>query len=87
MGALGSTGDDTRCLVDDQTSRLPQLVNCDKVSNLKQKTWTFSQVKGRVGRRRADEDVTYVKRCLCSRPSERRRREPGLGTMSGGGAG
>ncbi|KAJ0063809.1 hypothetical protein NL108_006778 [Boleophthalmus pectinirostris] len=43
LGALGSTGDDTRCVVDDQTSSVPQLLNCDKVTNLKQKTWNFSQ--------------------------------------------
>ncbi|XP_033833346.1 polypeptide N-acetylgalactosaminyltransferase 17 [Periophthalmus magnuspinnatus] len=43
LGPLGSTGDDTRCVVDDQTSNVPQLLNCDKVTNLKQKTWNFSQ--------------------------------------------
>ncbi|KAK2846624.1 hypothetical protein Q5P01_009623 [Channa striata] len=43
LGPMGSTGDDTRCIVDDQTSRFPQLVNCDKVTNVKQKTWNFSQ--------------------------------------------
>uniref|UniRef100_A0A8C6TGW0 Polypeptide N-acetylgalactosaminyltransferase n=1 Tax=Neogobius melanostomus TaxID=47308 RepID=A0A8C6TGW0_9GOBI len=43
LGPLGSTGDDTRCVVDDQNSSLPQLLNCDNVTNLKQKTWHFSQ--------------------------------------------
>ncbi|XP_029026772.1 polypeptide N-acetylgalactosaminyltransferase 17 [Betta splendens] len=43
LGPLGSTGEDTRCMVDDQISRLPQLLNCDKVTSVKQKTWTFSQ--------------------------------------------
>lgn len=45
LGPLGSTGDDTRCVVDDQISNFPQLLNCDKVANLKQKTWHFSQVR------------------------------------------
>ncbi|PWA19468.1 hypothetical protein CCH79_00019051 [Gambusia affinis] len=44
LGPLGSTGDDTRCVVDDQVSSFPQLLNCDKVTNAKQKTWSFSQV-------------------------------------------
>uniref|UniRef100_A0A3Q3J7U5 Polypeptide N-acetylgalactosaminyltransferase n=1 Tax=Monopterus albus TaxID=43700 RepID=A0A3Q3J7U5_MONAL len=43
LGTLGNTGDDTRCVVDDQISSFPQLLNCDKVTNLKQKTWHFSQ--------------------------------------------
>ncbi|XP_072308676.1 polypeptide N-acetylgalactosaminyltransferase 17 [Eucyclogobius newberryi] len=43
LGTLGSTGADTRCVVDDQTNNLPQLLNCDNVTNLKQKTWNFSQ--------------------------------------------
>lgn len=46
LGPLGSTGDDTRCVVDDQLSSFPQLLNCDKVASLKQKTWHFSQVRG-----------------------------------------
>ncbi|KAG7256026.1 hypothetical protein CRUP_006946 [Coryphaenoides rupestris] len=44
LGPLGSTGEDTRCVVDDQISRLPQMRTCDKVANVKQKTWLFSQV-------------------------------------------
>ncbi|XP_030236225.1 polypeptide N-acetylgalactosaminyltransferase 17 isoform X2 [Gadus morhua] len=43
LGPLGSTGEDTRCLVDDQISHLPQLRDCEKVSNVRQKTWLFSQ--------------------------------------------
>ncbi|KAI4815968.1 hypothetical protein KUCAC02_006091 [Chaenocephalus aceratus] len=43
LGPLGSTGEETRCVVDDQTSSLPQLLNCDKVTNVRQKTWHFSQ--------------------------------------------
>lgn len=50
LGPLGSTGDDTRCVVDDQTSNFPQLLNCDKVANLKQKTWHFSQVRRKQGK-------------------------------------
>lgn len=45
LGPLGSTGDDTRCVVDDQVNSFPQLLNCDKVANVKQKTWHFSQVR------------------------------------------
>uniref|UniRef100_A0A8C8DR56 Polypeptide N-acetylgalactosaminyltransferase n=1 Tax=Oryzias sinensis TaxID=183150 RepID=A0A8C8DR56_9TELE len=43
LGPLGSTGEDTRCVVDDQVSSFPQLLHCDKVTNVKQKTWQFSQ--------------------------------------------
>ncbi|KAG8001806.1 Polypeptide N-acetylgalactosaminyltransferase 17 [Nibea albiflora] len=43
LGALGSTGEDTHCVVDDPGSNLPQLLNCDKITNVKQKTWHFSQ--------------------------------------------
>ncbi|XP_034024447.1 polypeptide N-acetylgalactosaminyltransferase 17 isoform X1 [Thalassophryne amazonica] len=43
LGPLGSTGEDTRCLVDNQKSRFPQLVDCEKLTNIKQKTWDFSQ--------------------------------------------
>lgn len=45
LGPLGSTGEDTHCVVDDQISSFPQLLNCDKVTNAKQKTWHFSQVR------------------------------------------
>lgn len=45
LGPLGSTGEDTRCVVDDQLSRFPQLINCDRVTNAKQMTWHFSQVR------------------------------------------
>lgn len=47
LGPLGSTGEDTRCVVDDQVSRFPQLVNCEKVTSVKQKTWHFSQVRNK----------------------------------------
>lgn len=47
LGPLGSTGEDTRCVVDDQIGSFPQLLNCDKVTNVKQKTWHFSQVRKR----------------------------------------
>lgn len=56
LGPLGSTGDDTRCVVDDQISSFPQLLNCDKVTNMKQKTWRFSQV-------RSKKNCTIL--CLC----------------------
>lgn len=45
LGALGSTGEETHCVVDDEVSNLPQLLNCDKITNVKQKTWHFSQVR------------------------------------------
>lgn len=47
LGPLGSTGEDTRCVVDDQIGSFPQLLNCEKVTNVKQKTWHFSQVRKR----------------------------------------
>uniref|UniRef100_A0A8D3BFW9 Polypeptide N-acetylgalactosaminyltransferase n=1 Tax=Scophthalmus maximus TaxID=52904 RepID=A0A8D3BFW9_SCOMX len=50
LGPLGSTGDDTRCVVDDQISSFPQLLNCDKVTNMKQKTWRFSQNESFINR-------------------------------------
>lgn len=56
LGPLGSTGDDTRCVVDDQMSSFPQLLNCDKVTSLKQKTWHFSQVRGLQKKIRQDID-------------------------------
>lgn len=43
LGSLGSTGEDTRCLIDDKISSLPQLINCETVFNDKQKAWHFSQ--------------------------------------------
>lgn len=45
LGPLGSTGEDTRCVVDDQLSSFPQLINCDRVTDVKQMTWQFSQVR------------------------------------------
>ncbi|KAM6946091.1 polypeptide N-acetylgalactosaminyltransferase 17 [Aplochiton taeniatus] len=50
LGPLGSTGEDTRCVVDDQVSSFPQLLNCDKVPNVKQKTWDFSQNQSIINR-------------------------------------
>ncbi|KAM9319009.1 polypeptide N-acetylgalactosaminyltransferase 17 [Pholidichthys leucotaenia] len=50
LGSLGSTGEDTRCVVDDQINRLPQLLNCDKVTIVKQKTWDFSQNEAIINR-------------------------------------
>ncbi|XP_060799661.1 polypeptide N-acetylgalactosaminyltransferase 17 isoform X2 [Neoarius graeffei] len=43
VGPLGSTGDDTCCVIDDMVSSFPQLVNCDNVFNMGQKTWNFVQ--------------------------------------------
>ncbi|XP_028856421.1 polypeptide N-acetylgalactosaminyltransferase 17 [Denticeps clupeoides] len=43
LGPLGSTGEDTRCLVDDRVGGLPRLVHCGKVSGVRQKTWGFAQ--------------------------------------------
>uniref|UniRef100_A0A3P8TD58 Polypeptide N-acetylgalactosaminyltransferase n=1 Tax=Amphiprion percula TaxID=161767 RepID=A0A3P8TD58_AMPPE len=50
LGPLGSTGEDTRCVVDDQISSFPQLLNCDKVANAKQKTWHFTQNESIINR-------------------------------------
>ncbi|KAG7480149.1 polypeptide N-acetylgalactosaminyltransferase 17 [Solea senegalensis] len=50
LGPLGSTGEDTRCVVDDQVSSFPQLLNCDKIANVKQKTWHFSQNESIISR-------------------------------------
>ncbi|XP_039893713.1 polypeptide N-acetylgalactosaminyltransferase 17 [Simochromis diagramma] len=50
LGPLGSTGEDTRCVVDDQISNFPQLLNCEKVTNVKQKTWHFSQNESIINR-------------------------------------
>lgn len=45
MGPLGNSVDDTRCVMDVVVGDRPKLVNCDNVSNVRQKTWNFSQVK------------------------------------------
>ncbi|CAJ1064911.1 polypeptide N-acetylgalactosaminyltransferase 17 [Xyrichtys novacula] len=50
LGPLGTTGDDTLCVVDDQISSIPRLLNCEEVTNVKQKTWDFSQNKPFVNR-------------------------------------
>ncbi|XP_035242232.1 polypeptide N-acetylgalactosaminyltransferase 17 isoform X2 [Anguilla anguilla] len=43
LGPLGSTGEETSCVVDDHVSSLPQLLNCDEIPNKRAKTWHFSQ--------------------------------------------
>ncbi|XP_035929916.1 polypeptide N-acetylgalactosaminyltransferase 17 isoform X3 [Halichoerus grypus] len=45
LGALGTTTllPDTRCLVDNSKSRLPQLLDCDKVRSSLCKRWNFIQ--------------------------------------------
>ncbi|KAM4815508.1 polypeptide N-acetylgalactosaminyltransferase 17-like [Thomomys bottae] len=45
LGALGTTTllPDTRCLVDSAKSRLPQLLDCDKVKSSLHKRWAFIQ--------------------------------------------
>ncbi|XP_060029535.1 polypeptide N-acetylgalactosaminyltransferase 17 isoform X2 [Erinaceus europaeus] len=45
LGALGTTTllPDTRCLVDNSKSRLPQLIDCDKVKSSLYKRWNFIQ--------------------------------------------
>ena len=45
LGALGTTTllPDTRCLVDNSKSRLPQLLDCDKVKSSLYKRWNFIQ--------------------------------------------
>ena len=41
----GRGGEDTHCVMDDRVSSSPQLINCEKISNVEQKTWNFAQVK------------------------------------------
>ncbi|XP_074830424.1 polypeptide N-acetylgalactosaminyltransferase 17 isoform X2 [Natator depressus] len=45
LGALGTTTllPDTRCLVDNMKSRLPQLLDCEKVKSSLHKRWNFIQ--------------------------------------------
>uniref|UniRef100_A0A8C4X9T0 Polypeptide N-acetylgalactosaminyltransferase n=1 Tax=Erpetoichthys calabaricus TaxID=27687 RepID=A0A8C4X9T0_ERPCA len=45
VGSLGSTrlSEDTRCLVDDGANNYPQLLNCEKISNVRQRSWHFKQ--------------------------------------------
>ncbi|XP_054649950.1 polypeptide N-acetylgalactosaminyltransferase 17 isoform X1 [Dunckerocampus dactyliophorus] len=43
LGPLGSTGGDTRCVVDDPSSTLPQLVDCDNVKDVQQTKWIYTQ--------------------------------------------
>uniref|UniRef100_A0A673K4K1 Polypeptide N-acetylgalactosaminyltransferase n=1 Tax=Sinocyclocheilus rhinocerous TaxID=307959 RepID=A0A673K4K1_9TELE len=50
LGPLGSTGEDTRCVVDDKISSYPQLLNCEKVSSVPQKTWHFAQNEAIINR-------------------------------------
>ncbi|XP_062872415.1 polypeptide N-acetylgalactosaminyltransferase 17 [Trichomycterus rosablanca] len=50
VGPLGSTGEDTCCVMDDGISSLPQLANCNKVANISQKTWNFAQNESIVNR-------------------------------------
>lgn len=47
LGALGTTTllPDTRCLVDNSKSRLPQLLDCDKVKSSLYKRWNFIQAE------------------------------------------
>ncbi|XP_069368436.1 polypeptide N-acetylgalactosaminyltransferase 17-like [Paralichthys olivaceus] len=50
LGTLGSIGEETRCLVDDNINSSPQLLDCDKVTDVKQKTWDFSQDESIINR-------------------------------------
>lgn len=43
LGALGSTGEDTRCLMDDKVSSFPQLVKCETLFGTMQTIWHFSK--------------------------------------------
>ncbi|XP_058856730.1 polypeptide N-acetylgalactosaminyltransferase 17-like isoform X2 [Acipenser ruthenus] len=45
LGSLGSTKllEDTRCLVDDKNSSFPQHLNCEELTNVRQKSWHFFQ--------------------------------------------
>lgn len=96
LGPLGSTGEDTRCIIDDQISSIPQLINCDRVTNVKQMTWHFSQVRtfshpkkkqtkhfSLTAREGIDMPALHLSPCS----AERVHRKSGHGSMSGGGAG
>lgn len=90
LGPLGSTGEDTHCVVDDPISSVPQLLNCDRVTNVKQMTWHFSQVRAILASKPwttrpllANPSVSRVSPCS----PERVHHQPGHGPMSGGGAG
>lgn len=50
LGALGSTGNDTPCVIDDEISPHPRILNCEEVTNLKQTTWNFQQNKAFVNK-------------------------------------
>ncbi|MGH0186454.1 UNVERIFIED_CONTAM: hypothetical protein FKN15_021730 [Acipenser sinensis] len=45
LGSLGSTKliEDTLCLVDDKNSSFPQHLNCEELTNVRQKSWHFFQ--------------------------------------------
>ncbi|XP_055052137.2 polypeptide N-acetylgalactosaminyltransferase 17 isoform X1 [Misgurnus anguillicaudatus] len=43
LGALGSSIEETRCLVDDTINSHPQLLNCEMISSVSPKTWNFVQ--------------------------------------------
>lgn len=43
LGDLGSSIEETRCMVDDTMNSHPQLLNCETVSSVSQKTWNFVQ--------------------------------------------
>lgn len=60
MGALGTTTllPDTRCLVDNSKSRLPQLLDCDKVKSSLYKRWNFIQVSPLGTGLREEQDPT-----------------------------
>ena len=62
LGALGTTTllPDTRCLVDNSKSRLPQLLDCDKVKSSLYKRWNFIQVGSPLGRASTPEQVRLL---------------------------
>ncbi|XP_074536507.1 polypeptide N-acetylgalactosaminyltransferase 17 [Halichoeres trimaculatus] len=43
IGALGSTGDDTPCVLDDGKSPYPRLLSCEEVPNQEKTMWNFHQ--------------------------------------------
>lgn len=61
LGALGTTTllPDTRCLVDNSKSRLPQLLDCDKVKSSLYKRWNFIQVSSQ-GTGLGEEQVSML---------------------------
>ena len=79
LGALGTSTllPDTRCLVDNAKSRLPQLLDCDKVKSSLYKRWNFIQVSPpQTGRAGGPEQVRMPRASLGRAATEFNPRSP-----------